>query len=219
MKQKKWWLILAAVAVVIAAAVALNLPSGGTELLDNEAGEAVDDWSASSGQQSQEQPGESEGGVVQIIPDDETPLSSAPVGDRSVPDETRLQYVEEVVALVNQQRAAQGLPALKLDTALEGAAQIRAQECVKVFSHTRPDGTRYRTAIDQAGVVAGYSGENAASGHTTPQQVVDGWMKSEGHRANILSPHYTRIGVGLAANDGSNAYRGYAWVQLFADNG
>lgn len=129
-------------------------------------------------------------------------------------DETQIQYVDEVVKLVNEARAEAGVPALVLDVNLRKAAQVRAAECVGTFSHTRPDGTSYKTAIQQAGVESTYTGENVATGHTTPKMVVARLLKSEGHRANILNPNFTKIGIGLEKNAG-NRYGGYSWTQLF----
>ena len=85
---------------------------------------------------------------------------------------------------------------------------------MKVFSHTRPDGTSYKTAISEAGVVSNYTGENVACGHSSAQQVVKAWLNSPGHKDNILNSNFTKIGVGLEKNVG-NGYRGYAWAQLF----
>ena len=91
---------------------------------------------------------------------------------------------------------------------------VRAGECVSTFSHTRPNGTKYKTAIAEAGVVSNYTGENVASGYTSAKQVVSGWLNSEGHRANILNEKFTKLGVGFVANTG-NRYKGFAWSQLF----
>lgn len=129
-------------------------------------------------------------------------------------NETQIKYVDEVLKLVNEARAEAGVPALELDASLRKAAQVRAAECVETFSHTRPNGTSYKTAITEAGVESKYTGENVATGHTSPKQVVDRLMKSEGHRANILNANFTKIGIGLEKNVG-NRYGGYSWSQLF----
>lgn len=122
--------------------------------------------------------------------------------------------MEEVLELVNQAREEAGLAPLELDPSLCGAAQARAAECVKSFGHTRPDGTSYKTAIAQAGIESNYTGENVATGHASAEQVVAAWLKSEGHRANILNENFTKLGVGFEKNTG-NKYKGYAWAQLF----
>lgn len=130
--------------------------------------------------------------------------------------QAQMDTMHEVLRLVNEARAEENLPALELEPALCGAAQIRAQECVDTFSHTRPDGTKYKTAITEAGIASDYTGENAATGHSTAKQVVNAWLRSEGHRANILNERFTKLGVGFEKNTG-NPYRGYAWVELFID--
>lgn len=172
------------------------------------------------------------GAGMVLIPEDDVPLSETPelpdtesteVSEETSEDtvnmyegldETQIKYVDEVVKLVNEARAEAGVPALVLDVNLRKAAQVRAAECVGTFSHTRPDGTSYKTAIQQAGVESKYTGENVATGHTSPKQVVDRLMKSDGHRANILNPNFTKIGIGLEKNVG-NRYGGYSWSQLF----
>jgi uncharacterized protein YkwD len=80
------------------------------------------------------------------------------------------------------------------------------------FSHTAPDGS---TFVDRA-VAAGYprneaGGENIAMGYRTAADVMDGWMDSEGHRANILNCDFAAIGVGLARDSGGTPY----WTQVF----
>lgn len=151
------------------------------------------------------------------LPDDEVPLASLPE-DAADPyeglNDTQIKYVEEVLTLVNEARAQAGAAALTLDPDLRKAAQVRAGECVGTFSHTRPNGTSYKTAITEAGIQSGYTGENVATGHTSAKQVVDRWLQSEGHRANILNENFTKIGIGLEKNTG-NRYGGYAWAQLF----
>ncbi len=160
------------------------------------------------------------------IGDQEVPLAEAPGAEDLQPDQSGAEdpfdqftqdqrdAMEEVLELVNQAREEAGLAPLELDPALCGAAQVRARECVGTFSHTRPDGTSYKTAIAQAEVESGYTGENVATGHSSAKQVVAAWMKSEGHRANILNEKFTKLGVGLEKNTG-NRYQGYAWAQLF----
>ena len=157
-----------------------------------------------------------------FLEDEDVPLASlrGEEGEPADPyegmglDETQIKYIEEVVALVNKARVEAGVHELTIDYDLCRAAQVRAKECVTTFSHTRPDGTPYKTAIAEAGVVSNYTGENVATGHTSPQQVVSRLLKSEGHKANIINEKFTRIGIGLEKNVG-NRYGGYAWSQLF----
>ena len=153
------------------------------------------------------------------IEDEAPPLSDLPTEGEEVDpyeglDQTQIKYVDEIVTLVNQAREKEGLQPLVLDPQLRKGAQVRAEECVKVFSHTRPNGTSYKTAISEAGVVSNYTGENVACGHSSAQQVVKAWLNSPGHRDNILNSNFTKIGVGLEKNVG-NGYKGYSWSQLF----
>ena len=101
---------------------------------------------------------------------------------------------------------------LALDSAMTRAANVRAAELAKRFSHTRPNGARGLTALAEAGVSYRAAWENIAAGQQTAQAVMAAWMNSSGHRANILSAKYSRLGVGQAVVGG----RTY-WVQLFAD--
>ncbi len=126
------------------------------------------------------------------------------------------QYIQQVVDLVNKERASAGLNALVLDEKLTEAAAIRAIEVQTVFDHTRPDGTDCFTAIDQVGGTYTAVGENIAIGYSTPEEVMTDWMNSPGHRAAIMNPKYTRIGVALAPVDNAK-YVGYSWTQFFAD--
>ena len=111
---------------------------------------------------------------------------------------------QSVVRQVNQERAARGLSALRVDPALTAAAQIRAQEIVERFSHTRPDGTKWSTVSSVA------YGENIAKGQRTADKVMAAWMSSSGHRANILRASYGSIGVACVKSGNV-----YYWVQLF----
>ena len=119
-------------------------------------------------------------------------------------------YVEQVVALVNIERAKVGLPALTMSEDLNRAAQIRAKEIVQSFSHTRPNGSSFSSVLKENGISYRGAGENIAWGQRTPEAVVNAWMNSAGHRANILNKNYTTIGVGYYL-DGTTPY----WAQLF----
>ena len=124
-------------------------------------------------------------------------------------------FIDEVVRLVNVERAKYGLPPLAgWYTALNSAAAVRAGEVSTYFSHTRPNGKSCFSALDDKGVKYGWAGENIAAGYATPAAVVAGWMNSPGHRDNILDAHFNYIGVGYVYRN-DNSYRHY-WVQMFA---
>lgn len=120
-------------------------------------------------------------------------------------------FAMQVIELVNQERAKEGLPALVYDAGIEKAALVRAKETETSFSHTRPDGRKFSTALTEAGVEFRGAGENIAYGQRTPEEVMKGWMNSPGHRANIMNENYTKIGVGYYQNANGVNY----WTQLF----
>lgn len=119
---------------------------------------------------------------------------------------------QEILRLVNQQRAQNGLAALTLSEKLCELATLKAEDMVAngYFDHTSPTyGTPF-AMMKQFGVSYSSAGENIAAGQRTPEEVMDAWMNSSGHRANILSANYTELGVGIAVGS-----RGIYWVQLF----
>ena len=128
--------------------------------------------------------------------------------------QTPQELAAEVVRLVNVERAKEGLPALGTFDSLTKSAEIRAPETAKLFSHDRPDGSSCFTALDATGASKGAytSGENIAAGSSTAADVVEQWMNSPGHRANILNKDFTHIGVGYSK---SNSGYGHYWVQMF----
>lgn len=120
-------------------------------------------------------------------------------------------FIKQVVALVNQERAKEGLSPLTIDTKVQAAAGVRAKECEQLFSHTRPDGSSFSTALKEQNVSYRRSGENIAWGQRSPEEVMKAWMNSSGHRANIMNPNFTTIGVGYYENARGTDY----WCQLF----
>jgi len=119
-------------------------------------------------------------------------------------------YAAQVVQLVNAIRQQYGLSALTENTALSAVAQAKAQDMRDnhYFSHTSPTyGTPFEM-MTSFGIRYQTAGENIAMGYSSPQAVVDAWMNSAGHRANILSASYTQIGVGYTADGGY-------WSQMF----
>lgn len=124
---------------------------------------------------------------------------------------TELSFAEQVVKLVNEERAKAGLAEVTLDKKIEAAALVRAKETEQSFSHTRPNGTSFSTALKEQGVTYRGAGENIAWGQKTPEDVMRAWMNSEGHRANILNAKFTKIGVGYYRNAQGRNY----WTQLF----
>ena len=117
----------------------------------------------------------------------------------------------QIVAFCNEYRVAEGLEPLVEDPELDALAQIRAEEIVVYFEHERPDGSDCFTVMKDYKCTL--CGENIAAGQGNPKEVVDAWMDSEGHRANIMNKDFKKIGIGYSVGGEFGAY----WAQLFAD--
>ena len=150
------------------------------------------------------------GGNVNIK-DDNSLLASAKVNTV-----TYSAYASEVLRLVNIERDKVGAAHLVLDGALCDAANMRAIEMDYSgnFSHTRPDERDCFTVFSFCKISFYTCGENIAAGYPTPAAVVDGWMNSTGHKANILNTAFTKMGLGYSTGGGGE-YRHY-WAQEFA---
>lgn len=129
---------------------------------------------------------------------------------------TKWEY--EILSLVNQERVRNGLSKLSWGDTCSEAAEIRAEELVQLYSHTRPDGTPWSTACDNPdGEVVSIEGENLVVGNSavSPETTVAAWMNSEKHRENILNPEFTKLAVGFHF-DPNTKYKTH-WSQYFSD--
>lgn len=126
------------------------------------------------------------------------------------PDAAVTGYEQEVIRLVNEIRVENGLKALTHNWELSRTARYKSQDMKdnKYFSHTSPVYGTPSQMIRNFGISFRSAGENIAKGYTSPQAVVNAWMNSSGHRANILNASYTKIGVGYVAD-------GNYWTQMF----
>ena len=120
------------------------------------------------------------------------------------------EYERRVVELVNAERAAMGLSALKINTELCDVAREKSRDMQQngYFSHNSPTYGSPYDMLRSFGISYNTAGENIAMGYQSPERVVEGWMNSAGHRANILNASYIEIGVGHISN-------GNYWTQLF----
>lgn len=145
----------------------------------------------------------------------ETSAAPAPTTSEAPPPSTKPaarvapSTAAQVLSLVNDERAKAGCDPLTEESHLTKAAQDYSDQMSagNFFSHTSPDGTTFDQRIKQAG----YSkpgAENIAKGQTSAAQVMDAWMNSEGHRANILNCSLKKLGVGVTT-------KGWYWVQDF----
>ncbi len=147
-------------------------------------------------------------------PDTTKPDTTKPSqGNGSSTNSSVSSYERQVVELVNAERAKNGLSALTLDSSVSKVARAKSQDMAtnNYFSHTSPTYGNAGSMLKQFGIKYTAYGENIASGQKTPQQVVTAWMNSSGHRANILSSTFTKIGVGYVTNSSGKAY----WTQMF----
>lgn len=117
----------------------------------------------------------------------------------------------EVASLINAERAKVGLGPLSPDVHLSQLAREHADLMVQdnFFSHDIPGGLTYEQRMAAAGYKGAVHGENISYGKRDPSYTVADWMKSRGHKANILDRQYEKIGVGSA--------RPYYWVTIFSD--
>lgn len=120
------------------------------------------------------------------------------------------EFEKQVVELTNQERQAQGLEPLQISEDLSEVAGKKSEDMAQngYFSHNSPTYGSPFDMMDQFGIDYRTAGENIAKGQTTPAQVVEGWMNSEGHRQNIMNPDFTHIGVGYVED-------GHVWTQQF----
>lgn len=149
-------------------------------------------------------------------------LSSSPIvppAPTPTPTPTPTDFVQQVLALTNQFRSQNGVAPLTLNIELNATALGHSQDMAlqDYFSHTGKDGSAPWDRAKEVGYETRTMGENIAAGYSTPEAVVEGWKNSSGHRANLLNPNFTELGVGyyyLANDTGSVNYNRY-WTQVF----
>ena len=137
-----------------------------------------------------------------------TPSPTTPSTPSTPSNTSASTQAQQVLSLVNTQRKNAGLAALTMDSALNNVAVAKAKDMINnnYFSHNSPTYGSPFDMMKKFGVTYRTAGENIAKGQSTAQQVMNDWMNSPGHRANILNSSYTKIGIGY--------YNG-AWVQEF----
>ncbi|MDD2217900.1 MAG: CAP domain-containing protein [Eubacteriales bacterium] len=145
--------------------------------------------------------------------------NTPPVNNNDKANETNTTPVvaaseaQQVTNIVNKERAAAGLASLTLDASLSKVAQAKAEDMAKngYFSHTSPTYGSPFDMMKSFGVKYSAAGENIAKGQRSADSVMNAWMNSSGHRANILNGNYEKIGVGYTTDSQGNTY----WVQMF----
>lgn len=138
--------------------------------------------------------------------------------DVSVKPELGIEYefALEVLRLVNVEREKSGIQALSMSNELLHVATVKSQDIVdhNYFSHTSPIFGGLRELLEYHSISYMRAGENLATGQKTPESVVNAWMSSDGHRANIMNPAFKKIGIGIVAG---GKYGGYTWTQIFTN--
>ncbi len=117
---------------------------------------------------------------------------------------------KEVFKLVNEERLKEGKTELTYREDLQICANIRAEEITEKFDRIRPNNTDCSTVLAENNIECSSSEENIAEDQETAKAVMESWMNSDGHKANILSASFTGIAIGIAEKDGK-----YYWVQIF----
>lgn len=148
--------------------------------------------------------------IVTLNPQIVSPDMIFPNQQIKIPNLDAVKSIEnEIIRLTNVERAKAGLPALKRNWQISRVARYKSEDMKNkgYFSHTSPTYGSPFTMLKNFGINFNYAGENIAYGQRTPQQVVNAWMNSSGHRANILNKNYTEIGVGFS--------EGYYYTQMF----
>lgn len=154
-------------------------------------------------------------GVLQPTP----PAISGPTPSVVAPSGSLAAVIREVVALTNQARQDNGCSIMLtsnplLDQAAQGHSEDMAQR--GYFDHITPDGRDPGDRMTATGYHWASYGENIAAGYASPAQVVEGWMNSPGHRANILNCAFHEIGVGYIEQPGTASSYRTLWTQVFA---
>ena len=201
--------------VIAAAVVVLGLGGWGVATLVRHTGEAAPgaagDPAATSAQTTGAAPDASAqpGSTANVAATATTTPATPPPSDATI-----ATMEARVVTLVNTQRAGSGCAAVTVDSRLATAARAHAKDMASrdYFSHTTPEGKAFDTRIRDAGYNLSSAAENIAFGQPSAESVMDAWMASPDHRANILNCALHQIGVGLAYNASSQPY----WAQTLA---
>ncbi|MFD1020782.1 CAP domain-containing protein [Thalassobacillus hwangdonensis] len=160
-------------------------------------------------EQPAEQKAEAPAAPAQPAPQQQEAPAEKPAAEQNQNSQLN-EFEQQVVELTNQKRQENGLQPLKVDTELSKVAREKSRDMAQngYFSHNSPTYGSPFDMMKQFGIDYRTAGENIAKGQRSPQEVVNAWMNSEGHRKNILSSDFTHIGVGYVEN-------GNVWTQQF----
>jgi len=154
-----------------------------------------------------------------------TAVAAAATPTTSLLENPMASWILEVITIVNQERAESGLGPLSKCSTLDQAARLHSQDMNErdFFDHTNPDGKspsdRIRLTSFFGSAKSLWTGENIAAGFKDAASVMAAWMKSPGHRSNILNSKFSQLGVGIASTRADSKYSGYIWTQNFGAGG
>ncbi|WP_058486761.1 SafA/ExsA family spore coat assembly protein [Defluviitalea phaphyphila] len=152
--------------------------------------------------------------IIAANPQIENPALIYPNQKITIPNIDDVKALEaEVIKLVNAERTKAGLSPLTTNWELSRVARMKSQDMIdnNYFSHQSPTYGSPFNMMENFGIKYTSAGENIAKGQQTPEDVMNAWMNSSGHRSNILSSSYSQIGVGLATDKNGVKY----WTQMF----
>jgi uncharacterized protein YkwD len=157
--------------------------------------------------------------LVRVLGPNHVEVSGRRVPDVPEPDRPATGFESAVVEAMNRQRASFGLAPLRINFRLEAAADDRITDMFDkhYFSHVSPDGIQPWNWVEQHGYDYREVGENLAVGYPSADSVVDGWMHSPGHRANVLSSKFDEVGVAVAPESPTRGFRGPTIVALYGE--
>jgi uncharacterized protein YkwD len=146
-------------------------------------------------------------------------ISAQRVADVPEPDRPATSFESAVVEEMNRQRTTFGLAPLRINSRLEAAADDRIVDMFDkhYFSHVSPDGIQPWNWVEQRGYDYREFGENLAVGYPSADSVVDGWMHSPGHRANVLNRNFDEVGVAIAPESPTRGFRGPTIVAIYGE--
>ena len=145
------------------------------------------------------------GTVVSSQPAQSAAAAAAPAAAQTRQDTTAPQntLANEIYKRINQERVANGLGILGYDSKLQGTADLRAKESASVFGHTRPDGTAAVTAVTVDYTVAGENLIQVTKEFASVGVIVETWLASETHKANIMLADFSQTAIGVYESNGT----------------
>lgn len=150
---------------------------------------------------------------------DHVEINGRPSKASAPAERTATVFETAIVDAMNRQRIAHGLAPLEVNVRLEAAADDRIADMLdkRYFSHVSPDGVQPWNRVDQRGYAYQRVGENLALGYRSADSVVDGWMRSPAHRANVLGARFREVGVAASQASPTDGYRGPTVVAIYGE--